>query len=231
MSILIENISKKFGTFQALNQLYLEIQTGSLVALVGPSGSGKSTLLRIIAGLEEPDQGRIWFTGKNTTKVSVQNREIGFFFQQYALFQNMTVYQNIEYGLTIRSFSSLFISKRVNQLMQLMRLENFADRYPAQLSGGQQQRVALARALSTEPKILLLDEPFGALDSKVRQYLRKWLRDLHQQVSVTTIFVTHDHQEALEIANEIVLLEKGQLKFSGNPDDFLFFQSNPSKKR
>lgn len=231
MSILIENISKKFGTFQALNQLYLEIQTGSLVALVGPSGSGKSTLLRIIAGLEEPDQGRIWFTGKNTTNVSVQNREIGFFFQQYALFQNMTVYQNIEYGLTIRSFSSLFISKRVNQLMQLMRLENFADRYPAQLSGGQQQRVALARALSTEPKILLLDEPFGALDSKVRQYLRKWLRDLHHQVSVTTIFVTHDHQEALEIANEIVLLEKGQLKFSGNPDDFLFFQSNPSKKK
>lgn len=231
MSILIENISKKFGTFQALNQLYLEIQTGSLVALVGPSGSGKSTLLRIIAGLEEPDQGRIWFTGKNTTNVSVQNREIGFFFQQYALFQNMTVYQNIEYGLTIRSFSSFFISKRVNQLMQLMRLENFADRYPAQLSGGQQQRVALARALSTEPKILLLDEPFGALDSKVRQYLRKWLRDLHHQVSVTTIFVTHDHQEALEIANEIVLLEKGQLKFSGSPDDFLFFQSNPSKKR
>lgn len=231
MSILIENVSKKFGNFQALNHLYLEIQTGSLVALVGPSGSGKSTLLRILAGLEEPDQGRVWFTGRNTTHVSVQNREIGFVFQQYALFQNMTVYDNIAYGLTIRSYSSLLISKRVTQLVQLMRLDKLAERYPSQLSGGQKQRVALARALATEPKILLLDEPFGALDNKVRQYLRKWLRELHQQVSVTTVLVTHDHQEALEIANEIVLLEKGQLKYSGTPEDFIFFQATPSKKK
>ena len=211
MSILVENLSKKFGTFKALDHINLEIKTGSLVALVGPSGSGKSTLLRIIAGLDYPDKGRIWLAGRDATFLSIQEREIGFVFQNYALFKHMTVYQNIAFGLDIRNTDSFTISNRVNQLLQLIQLEKFTNRYPNQLSGGQRQRVALARALAIEPKVLLLDEPFGALDVKVRKELRNWLRRLHEEVPVTTIFVTHDHQEALEVANEIVVFEKGRI--------------------
>lgn len=219
MSILIENLSKKFGTFQALDHINLEIKTGSLVALVGPSGSGKSTLLRIIAGLDYPDKGRVWLAGRDATFLSIQEREIGFVFQNYALFKHMTVYENIAFGLDIRSTDSITISNRVNQLLQLIQLEKFTIRYPNQLSGGQRQRVALARALAIEPKVLLLDEPFGALDVKVRKELRNWLRRLHEEVPVTTIFVTHDHQEALEVANEIVVFEKGRIHQLGNPQD------------
>jgi len=219
MSILIENLSKTFNDFTALDHVNLEIKTGSLVAFVGPSGSGKSTLLRIIAGLEKPNAGRIWLAGKESTSLSIQEREIGFVFQNYALFKHLTVYDNVAFGLQIRGTSLSLIKNRVKQLLQLIRLENFADRYPSQLSGGQRQRVALARALAIEPKVLLLDEPFGALDVKVRKELRNWLRSLHEEVPVTTIFVTHDHQEALEVANEIVVFQNGRIEQLGKPQD------------
>ena len=219
MSILIENLSKKFNDFTALDHVNLEIKTGSLVAFVGPSGSGKSTLLRIIAGLDKPNAGRIWLAGKDSTSLSIQEREIGFVFQNYALFKHLTVYDNVAFGLQIRGTSLSLIKNRVKQLLQLIRLENFADRYPSQLSGGQKQRVALARALAIEPKVLLLDEPFGALDVKVRKELRNWLRSLHEEVPVTTIFVTHDHQEALEVANEIVVFQNGRIEQLGKPQD------------
>ena len=226
MSILIEDLSKNFGTFKALDHVNLEIKTGSLVALVGPSGSGKSTLLRVIAGLDIPNSGRVWLSGKNATSLSIQEREIGFVFQNYALFKHMTVYENIAFGLDIRSIDSFVISNRVKQLLQLIQLEKFSDRYPNQLSGGQRQRVALARALAIEPKVLLLDEPFGALDVKVRKDLRNWLRNLHEQVPVTTVFVTHDHQEAMEVANEIVVFQKGCVEQIGKPQDVY---DNPKK--
>ncbi len=322
MSILIQDLSKNFGEFLALDQVSLEIKTGSLVALVGSSGSGKSTLLRVIAGLDTPSKGRIWINGRDSTFLSIQEREIGFVFQNYALFKHMTVYENIAFGLDVRflqpkteftenisriplktkpkiQWNNMFpflkkrfratslkknnffnevvkkkpvprgdspfgpkvfltqrvqgkggkelppqptenlnseskntemrnsgnvltdISKanRVKELLQLIQLEKFADRYPNQLSGGQRQRVALARALAIEPKVLLLDEPFGALDIKVRKDLRNWLRRLHEQAPITTIFVTHDHQEALEVANEIVLFQKGRVEIVGNPQD------------
>lgn len=222
MSILIEDLSKSFQTFKALHHVNLEIKTGSLVALVGPSGSGKSTLLRMIAGLDLPNSGRIWLSGKNATFLSIQEREIGFVFQNYALFKHMTVYENIAFGLHIRAnqkSDSSVISNRVKQLLQLIQLERFSDRYPTQLSGGQRQRVALARSLIIEPKVLLLDEPFGALDVKVRKDLRNWLRHLHQQVPVTTVFVTHDHQEAMEVANEVVVFQKGCVEQIGKPQD------------
>ena len=219
MSILIENLSKTFNDFTALDHVNLEIKTGSLVAFVGPSGSGKSTLLRIIAGLEKPNAGRIWLARKESTSLSIQEREIGFVFQNYALFKHLTVYDNVAFGLQIRGTSLSLIKNRVKQLLQLIRLENFADRYPSQLSGGQRQRVALARALAIEPKVLLLDEPFGALDVKVRKELRNWLRSLHEEVPVTTIFVTHDHQEALEVANEIVVFQNGRIEQLGKPQD------------
>nr|AKZ21074.1 probable transport protein [Prasiola crispa] len=219
MSILIENLSKKFGTFSALSHINLEIKSGSLVALIGPSGSGKSTLLRIIAGLDTATEGRVWFTGRDSTFLSIQEREIGFVFQNYALFKHMTVWENIAFGLDIRSTSLNIISDQVKQLLKLIQLEKFADRYPNQLSGGQRQRVALARALAIEPNVLLLDEPFGALDIKVRKDLRNWLRRLHKQAPMTTIFVTHDHQEALEVADEIILFKQGRIEILGNPQD------------
>jgi sulfate transport system ATP-binding protein len=219
MTILVENLSKNFGNYKALDQVNLEIKIGSLVALVGPSGSGKSTLLRIIAGLEIPDEGRIWLVGRDTTLLSVQEREIGFVFQNYALFPHMTVSENIAFGLDVRNTTANTIKNRVKQLLQLIQLDKFASRYPNQLSGGQRQRVALARALAIEPKVLLLDEPFGALDLKVKKELRNWLRRLHDQVPVTTIFVTHDHQEAMEVANEIVVFKKGRIDKIGNPQD------------
>lgn len=219
MSILVENLSKTFGEFQALDHINLEIKAECLVALVGGSGSGKSTLLRIIAGLDAPDEGRIWLAGRNATSLSIQEREIGFVFQNYALFKHMTVYENIAFGLNIRDLTYATVANRVKQLLQLIQLEEFASRYPSQLSGGQRQRVALARALAIEPKVLLLDEPFGALDSKVRKGLRNWLRRLHEQVPVTTVFVTHDQQEAMEVASEIVVLNKGHVQQMGPPQD------------
>lgn len=231
MSILVENLSKNFLKFQALDHVNLEVKTGSLVALVGPSGSGKSTLLRIIAGLDLPDEGRIWLGGKNATYSSIQERDIGFVFQNYSLFKNMNVYENIAFGLDIRSTNSISIANRVKQLLQLIQLEKFSNRYPSQLSGGQKQRVALARALAINPKILLLDEPFGALDVKVRKELRMWLRHLHEEVSVTTVFVTHDQQEALEVADEIVIFQKGRIEQMGNPKDVYDYPANQFVKQ
>lgn len=226
MSILIENISKKFEQFNALNQVNLEIKNGSLVALLGPSGSGKSTLLRVLAGLENPDAGRIWLNGQDTTQVPLQKREIGFVFQNYALFPHLTVSQNIAFGLEIRDINLSRKIQRVQELLQLMQLEKFADRYPNQLSGGQRQRVALARALAVEPKVLLLDEPFAALDAKIRKQLRNWLRNLHQHISVTTVFVTHDHVEAFELAHEIVVLENGNIVQIGTPQEIIDHPAN-----
>lgn len=226
MSILIENISKKFENFQVLNRINLEIKNGSLVALLGPSGSGKSTLLRILAGLETPDSGRIWLEGENTTNVPLQAREIGFVFQNYALFPHLTVSENISFGLDIRQIDYSKQKQRVDELLQLMQLEKFTDRYPHQLSGGQRQRVALARALAVEPKVLLLDEPFAALDAKIRKQLRDWLRNLHQHISLTTIFVTHDHMEAFELAHEIVVLDHGNIVQIGSPQEVIDHPAN-----
>lgn len=219
MSILIENLTKNFGETIILDHLNLEIKTGKLTALLGPSGSGKSTLLRLIAGLEKPSSGQIWLTGKNTKFLSIQERQIGFVFQNYALFNHLTVFQNIAYGLKIQKLRNYQIENRVQELLQLIQLEDFSNRYPNQLSGGQKQRVALARALAIEPKVLLLDEPFGALDIQVRKDLRNWLKKLHEEVSVTTLFVTHDQQEAMELAHEIIILKKGKVEQSGSPQE------------
>lgn len=217
MGIAIENISKQFGSFQAVEQVNLEIETGSLVALLGPSGSGKSTLLRLIAGLEAPDTGRIWLTGSDATHQSVQERNIGFVFQHYALFKHMTIRENIAFGLNIRRQHPQKTKSKVNELLELVQLSGLGDRYPNQLSGGQRQRVALARALAVEPKVLLLDEPFGALDAKVRKDLRVWLRRLHDEVHVTTVFVTHDQEEAMEVSDKIVVMNKGKIEQNGTP--------------
>ena len=217
MGIVVENVSKQFGSFKAVDQVNLEINTGSLVALLGPSGSGKSTLLRLIAGLEMPDSGKIWLTGKDATKQSVQERNIGFVFQHYALFKHMTVRQNIAFGLEIRKTTKAKVKARVEELLELVQLSGLGGRYPSQLSGGQRQRVALARALAVQPQVLLLDEPFGALDAKVRKDLRAWLRRLHDEVHVTTVFVTHDQEEAMEVADEIVVMNKGQVEQVGTP--------------
>ena len=219
MSILIEDLTQTFGNLSILDHINLEIKTGSLIALLGPSGSGKSTLLKLIAGLELPDCGRIWLAGKNTNFLSIQERQIGFVFQSYALFKHLTVFQNIAYGLEIQRANKAQISNRVQELLQLVKLESFADRYPSQLSGGQKQRIALARALAIEPKVLLLDEPFGALDFQVRKDLRNWLKRLHEEVSVTTLFVTHDQQEAMELAQEIIILKNGRIEQTGSPNE------------
>lgn len=219
MSILIENVSKKFGNSVRLSQINLEIPTGNLVALLGPSGSGKSTLLRTLAGFEKPNEGRIWLAGKNATFLPIQQRQIGFVFQDYALFPKMTIFENIAFGLKIQQKSSSQIQSQVYELLHLTQLENFSTFYPNQLSGGQKQRVAFARALAIEPKILLLDEPFGALDVKVRKNLRTWLRNLHEKLPVTSIFVTHDIQEAMEIADEIVLFRNGCVEQFGCPQE------------
>lgn len=219
MSILIEDLTKTFGESLILDHINLEIKTGSLIALLGPSGSGKSTLLKLIAGFGNPNSGRIWLTGKNTNFLSIQERQIGFVFQNYALFKHLTVFQNIAYGLEIQQTNKVQITYRVQELLQLIQLENFADRYPAQLSGGQKQRIALARALAIEPKVLLLDEPFGALDFQVRKNLRNWLKKLHEEVSMTTLFVTHDQQEAMELAHEIIILKNGRVEQMGSPHE------------
>ncbi len=217
MAIVVENVSKNFGSFQAVDQVSLEIKSGTLVALLGPSGSGKSTLLRLIAGLETPDVGKIWITGKDATYESVQNRQIGFVFQHYALFKHMTVRKNIAFGLEIHKIPAAKVKARVEELLDLVHLSGLGDRYPSQLSGGQRQRIALARALAVEPKVLLLDEPFGALDAKVRKDLRAWLRRLHDEVHVTTVFVTHDQEEAMEVSDEIVVMNKGRVEQVGTP--------------
>jgi sulfate/thiosulfate transport system ATP-binding protein len=217
VGIVVENVSKQFGNFQAVDQVSLEVKSGSLVALLGPSGSGKSTLLRLIAGLETPDNGRIILTGKDATYQTVQQRNIGFVFQHYALFKHMTVRQNIAFGMEIRKAPKAKVKDRVEQLLDLVQLSGLGNRYPSQLSGGQRQRVALARALAVEPKVLLLDEPFGALDAKVRKDLRAWLRHLHDEVHVTTVFVTHDQEEAMEVSDEVVVMNKGRVEQVGTP--------------
>jgi sulfate/thiosulfate transport system ATP-binding protein len=223
MSIDIENVSKNFGAFQALGNVDLKVPTGELVALLGPSGSGKTTLLRIIAGLETPDSGRILFNGEEATERHVRERQVGFVFQHYALFRHMTVYDNIAFGLTVKPKKSrpgkADIRDKVYTLLKLIQLEQLSDRYPAQLSGGQRQRVALARALAVEPQVLLLDEPFGALDAKVRLELRRWLRRLHDEIHVTSVFVTHDQEEALEVADRIVVMNNGKIEQQGTPSE------------
>ena len=217
MGIVVEDVSKQFGSFQAVSHVDLEIESGSLVALLGPSGSGKSTLLRLIAGLEKPDSGRILLTGADATHQSVQDRNIGFVFQHYALFKHLTVRKNIAFALEIRKTPPAKVKARVQELLDLVQLSGLGDRYPSQLSGGQRQRVALARALAVEPKVLLLDEPFGALDAKVRKDLRAWLRRLHDEVHVTTVFVTHDQEEAMEVSDEIVVMNQGRVEQIGSP--------------
>ncbi|MFZ2951202.1 MAG: sulfate ABC transporter ATP-binding protein [Desulfuromonadaceae bacterium] len=231
MSIEIENISKQFGNFAALNDVSLTIPSGELVALLGPSGSGKTTLLRIIAGLESADAGRILFNGEDTTQSHVRERKVGFVFQHYALFRHLTVFENIAFGLRVRPRatrpSKSEISDKVMKLLQLVQLEGMSKRYPAQLSGGQRQRIALARALAVEPQVLLLDEPFGALDAQVRAELRRWLRKLHDEIHVTSVFVTHDQEEALEVADRIVVMNKGRIEQAGTPDQVYEHPANP----
>ncbi|GAE28844.1 sulfate/molybdate ABC transporter ATP-binding protein [Halalkalibacter hemicellulosilyticus] len=223
MSIKINNISKSFGNFQALTNINLEINSGELVALLGPSGSGKTSLLRIIAGLEEADAGNIYFNNVIMNDINAVSRKVGFVFQHYALFNHMSVKDNISYGLRVRPFKERpkkqEINDKVKELLSLVRLEGLENRYPMQLSGGQRQRVALARALAVEPKVLLLDEPFGALDAKVRKDLRRWLRKLHDEVHVTSVFVTHDQEEALDVSDRIVVMNNGEIEQIGTPNE------------
>ncbi len=219
MSIIARNISRRFGDFVALNDVSIEIPSGGLTALLGPSGGGKSTLLRIIAGLEVADSGTVEINGADATRLPAQRRNVGFVFQHYAAFRHLTVAGNVGFGLKIRRRPKAEIAARVDELLKLVHLSQFADRLPSQLSGGQRQRMALARALAIEPAVLLLDEPFGALDAKVRQELRDWLRRLHDEVHVTTVFVTHDQEEALEIADQIVVINQGAVEQVGTPDE------------
>ncbi len=221
MSITVQNISKHFGAFHALDNISLDIEGGELLALLGPSGCGKTTLLRIIAGLETADAGQIVISGEDSTHVHVRERNVGFVFQHYALFRHMTVADNVAFGLRVKPRdqrpSDKQIRAKVHDLLKLVQLDWLADRYPAQLSGGQRQRIALARALAVEPKVLLLDEPFGALDAQVRKELRRWLRRLHDELHVTSIFVTHDQEEALEVADRVVLMNQGRIEQVGSP--------------
>jgi sulfate/thiosulfate transport system ATP-binding protein len=219
MSIEATGIAKRFGNFVALDNVDLSVASGRLTALLGPSGGGKSTLLRIIGGLEQPDAGEVRIDGREITGLPAQRRNVGFVFQHYAAFKHLSVYRNVAFGLEVRKRPKDEIRKRVHELLELVHLEQFADRLPGQLSGGQRQRMALARALAVEPTVLLLDEPFGALDAKVRRELRDWLRRLHDDVHVTTVFVTHDQEEALEVADEIVVINHGRIEQVGSPAD------------
>ena len=221
MSIQIENVTKRFGTFTALDDVSLEIGTGELVALLSPSGMGKTTLLRIIAGLEWPDGGQVRFHGEDATDTHARERNVGFVFQHYALFRHMTIFENVAFGLRVKKprVAEAQIVQKVTQLLKLVQLDWLADRYPHQLSGGQRQRIALARSLAVEPKVLLLDEPFGALDAKVRKELRRWLRRLHDEVRATTVFVTHDQEEAMEVADRIVVMNQGRIEQVGTPEE------------
>ncbi len=230
MSILLNNISKNYGTFSALNNINLEIPAGELVALLGPSGCGKTTLLRIIAGLEYADEGRVILNGVDETDQHVSRRGIGFVFQHYALFRHMTVFDNVAFGLRVKHKrdrpSETIIKQKVHDLLNLVQLDWLHNRHPDQLSGGQRQRIALARALAVEPSVLLLDEPFGALDASVRKDLRIWLRNLHSQLHVTSIFVTHDQEEAMEVASQVVVLNKGIIEQQGSPSDIYDHPAN-----
>ena len=223
MSIQVIDVSKRFGTFEALNGVSLDIEPGELVALLGPSGSGKTTLLRVIAGLEWADAGRVLFHGEDATDTHVRERRVGFVFQHYALFRHMTIFENVAFGLRVRPRKERLPEKgirdKVRALLGLVQLEGLAERYPHQLSGGQRQRIALARALAVEPKVLLLDEPFGALDAKVRKELRRWLRRLHEEVRATTVLVTHDQDEAREVADRIVVMNQGRIEQTGDPHE------------
>ncbi len=223
MSIEISNIGKSFGKTKVLNDISLDIPSGQMVALLGPSGSGKTTLLRIIAGLENQNSGRLSFHGKDVTRVHARDRQVGFVFQHYALFRHMTVFDNIAFGLTVlprrERPSAVEIKQKVTRLLEMVQLSHLAGRFPAQLSGGQKQRVALARALAVEPQILLLDEPFGALDAQVRKELRRWLRQLHEELKFTSVFVTHDQEEAMEVADRVVVMSQGNIEQVGTPDE------------
>ncbi|WP_107872811.1 sulfate ABC transporter ATP-binding protein [Pseudoduganella sp. UC29_71] len=231
MTIAVKNINKRFGEFTALNNVSLDFPTGELTALLGPSGCGKTTLLRCIAGLEHPDSGQVLLDGKDASDRHVRERQVGFVFQHYALFKHMTVFENVAFGLRVKSRaerpSEAQIKQKVMDLLGLVQLDWLADRYPPQLSGGQRQRIALARALAVEPRVLLLDEPFGALDAKVRKELRRWLRRLHDELHVTSIFVTHDQEEALEVADQVVLMNKGNVEQIGAPDQVYNHPASP----
>jgi sulfate/thiosulfate transport system ATP-binding protein len=226
MSILVANATRRFGAFTALDDVSVEIPSGSLTALLGPSGSGKSTLLRVIAGLERLDAGRVEIDGRDATGLPPQRRGVGFVFQHYAAFKHMTVRENVAFGLKVARRPKAEIRARVEQLLELVQLPGLADRYPAQLSGGQRQRMALARSLAVQPSVLLLDEPFGALDARVRQELRAWLRRLHDEVHVTTVFVTHDQEEAMEVADRIVVMNAGHIEQVGGPRDLYEHPAN-----
>ena len=231
MSIEVRNISKRFGNFVALDNISLDIPSGELVALLGPSGCGKTTLLRIIAGMETPDAGQILFSGAEATHLHAREREVGFVFQHYALFRHMTVFENVAFGLRVKPRkerpADAEIRRRVLDLLKLVQLDWLAERYPSQLSGGQRQRIALARALAVEPKVLLLDEPFGALDTKVRKELRRWLRRLHDEMHISSVFVTHDQEEALEVADRVVVLDHGKIEQVGSPDEVYSSPATP----
>ena len=231
MSIQVQNVSKRFGSFVALDDVSLKIESGELVALLSPSGSGKTTLLRIIAGLEWADAGQVLFEGEDATDTHVRDRQVGFVFQHYALFRHMTIFENVAFGMRVRPRTTRLpdaeIRARVEKLLKLVQLDWLGDRYPHQLSGGQRQRIALARALAVEPKVLLLDEPFGALDAKVRKDLRRWLRRLHDEVHVTTVFVTHDQEEAMEVADRIVVMNHGRIEQVGTPDEVYQHPATP----
>jgi sulfate/thiosulfate transport system ATP-binding protein len=228
MSIRIQNVSKSFGAFKALDDVSLDIESGELVALLSPSGMGKTTLLRIIAGLEWPDSGRVHFHGQDATGTHARERNVGFVFQHYALFRHMTIFENVAFGLRVRKqFSEKQIAARVTELLKLVQLDWLAERYPHQLSGGQRQRIALARSLAVQPKVLLLDEPFGALDAKVRKELRRWLRRLHDEVHATTVFVTHDQEEALEVADRVVVMNQGRIEQVGTPEEVYQSPASP----
>lgn len=231
MSIEVQQLQKNFGNFVAVDNVNLAINSGELTALLGPSGSGKTTLLRLIAGLEQADAGKILFHGEDMSHQHVSERGVGFVFQHYALFKHMTVAENVGFGLSVKPKkfrpSNAEIQKRVHKLLELVQLDWTAERYPSQLSGGQRQRIALARALAVEPKVLLLDEPFGALDAKVRAELRRWLRRLHDEIHVTSVFVTHDQEEALEVADRIVVMNKGRVEQDGTPEEVYDQPANP----
>jgi sulfate/thiosulfate transport system ATP-binding protein len=227
MGIRVANVSKSFGDFHAVDDVSVDVESGSLVALLGPSGSGKSTLLRLIAGLEETDTGRIWITGEEATERSVQDRQVGFVFQHFALFKHRTVRQNVAFGLELRRWKKEAIRRRVDELLDLVQLRGYGGRYPSQLSGGQRQRVALARALAVQPQVLLLDEPFSALDAKVRKELRAWLRNLHDEMHVTTVIVTHDQEEAMEVADRIVVMNEGRIEQIGSPAEIYDHPASP----
>jgi len=227
MSIAVKHVTKSFGTFVALNDVSLEVPGGALLALLGPSGSGKTTLLRIIAGLEAADSGTVLYADEDVTGTAVRDRHVGFVFQHYALFKHLSVFENVAFGLRVRGESRSGVKDRVRKLLRLVQLEGLERAVPAQLSGGQRQRVALARALAAEPKVLLLDEPFGALDAKVRQELRQWLRRLHDEIHLTSVFVTHDQEEAFEVADQVVIMNRGGIEQTGTPEEIFEHPASP----